>query len=83
MIKCKHPLLKTKSGKPFLHPAKFADAEDFDNQNILMTKTGSKVQKDKADWIDLNGIGKWLGGVHLRKGNIWRWDDNAGKILKT
>ncbi|HCE43664.1 MAG TPA: hypothetical protein DET40_08955 [Lentisphaeria bacterium] len=82
LINCKRPLLKTKNGRPFLDPAKFADADGFDKQKILLTKTGSKVLEDKADWIELNGIGKWLGGVHLSKDNVWRWEEESGIIQR-
>ena len=46
-----------------------------------LTETGQAVLRDEADFIRLNGIDHWLGGVHLHgSGAVWRWDEPAGKI---
>jgi hypothetical protein len=42
-----------------------------------ITPLGHDVLRDRADRIELKGIDRWLGGVHLRTpGEIWRWDGN-------
>jgi hypothetical protein len=35
-----------------------------------------------ADQIALNGIDRWIGGVHLQGHHVpWRWDDGAETIV--
>jgi hypothetical protein len=51
---------------------------------LEITDTGRAVLANKADWLELNGIDRWLGGVHLSEGaHIWRWDEGAGKLLSS
>lgn len=43
-----------------------------------LTETGRAVLAGQRDFIDLNGIDLWLGGVHLVGGAVWRWDEHDG-----
>lgn len=48
------------------------------NAKLELTDLGEAVLKGEADFVKLNGIEMWLGGVHLSgKKNRWRWDDQA------
>jgi len=50
---------------------------------VLITETGLEVLEGKKDWIELNGIDQWMGGVHFIRGNpIWRWDEQKRKLVK-
>ncbi len=33
-----------------------------------------QILERRADFIALNGIDRWIGGVHLTRGNVWRYD---------
>ena len=49
----------------------------------LMTNDGADVLAGRADHVRLNGINRWLGGVHLiGNESLWRWDENAGKLRR-
>jgi hypothetical protein len=39
---------------------------------VAMTSAGRAVLAGRADAIALNGIDRWLGGVHLTPGSLWR-----------
>ena len=46
-----------------------------------ITKTGQSVLDGKSDFIKLNGVDQWLGGVHLvGREKLWRWHDPAGRL---
>jgi len=46
-----------------------------------ITAAGGAVLADEADFITLNGIDEWLGGVHLHDPeNLWRWDEAAQRL---
>jgi hypothetical protein len=44
---------------------------------IHVTDTGRDVLAARADHIRLNGISRWLGGVHLTPQHLWRWTGSS------
>jgi hypothetical protein len=46
-----------------------------------LTNAGGDVHAGRADAIALNGIDRWLGGVHLHGERVWRWDDERPAIV--
>src|SRR5262249_11022255 len=45
---------------------------------MALTDLGGDVLAGKADHIRVNGIDRWIGGVHLLGKDVrWRWDDRA------
>lgn len=47
-----------------------------------VTPIGRSVLKGDSDFVKLNGIDQWLGGVHL-VGNTsgWRWDETVERVV--
>jgi hypothetical protein len=39
-----------------------------------ITHAGKEVREGHADHIELNGIDRWIGGVHLTRDHVWRRD---------
>ena len=57
------------------------DPDVMKRANFKITKAGQAVLDGTSDFIKLNGIDKWLGGVHLQgKDDLWRWHDPAGRL---
>jgi hypothetical protein len=49
---------------------------------LQITALGESVRKGEADFVALNGIDLWLGGVHLHdQNNLWRWNQQTGTIV--
>jgi hypothetical protein len=49
--------------------------------SFSVTETGKEVLEGRAEFVALNGIDLWLGGVHLRdKADLWRWDEQKQKL---
>jgi hypothetical protein len=49
---------------------------------VDLTDTGARVLAGQADQIALNGIDRWIGGVHLQGHHVpWRWDDGTEAIV--
>ena len=47
-----------------------------------LTGAGARVLAGEADQIVLNGIDRWIGGVHLQGYHVpWRWDDGTETII--
>jgi hypothetical protein len=78
MSEAQEPLVSIKGGNtsdPKLNSA------DFHQMSFEITPAGAAVLSEQADFVKLNGIDTWLGGVHLvGKDNIWRWDNQAHRL---
>jgi hypothetical protein len=48
--------------------------------SFSITETGIEVLEGRADFVDLNGIDQWLGGVRLNKDSLWRWDEQKQEL---
>ena len=49
---------------------------------VHLTDAGSRVLAGEADQIGLNGIDRWIGGVHLQGHHVgWRWNDGTEAIV--
>ena len=57
-------------------------AESAKQTSLELTESGYAVLATESDFISLNGIDQWLGGVHLF-GNqrIWRWHNDARRLV--
>jgi hypothetical protein len=76
-IVARHPLLGY--AEPFKGKVK---SYRFNGAKIEITHTGRTVLAGKADHMSLNGIDRWIGGVHLLGHRVrWRWDDRLGQII--
>ena len=57
----------------------FNPDKDLD-ASLELTDAGRAVLEGKRDAVETNGIDRWLGGVHLVVGQVWRWDEENGTI---
>jgi hypothetical protein len=48
---------------------------------VASTTLGEVVLDGGADYVELNGIDRWMGGVHLTTSRLWRWDDEAQAMV--
>jgi hypothetical protein len=59
-----------------------ATAGDGLRGSVRLTDEGRAVLAGEKDRIDLCGVNRWLGGVHLRADEtVWRWDDSRQRIV--
>jgi hypothetical protein len=47
---------------------------------VAPTDLGAVVLEGGADHVELNGIDRWMGGVHLTAAHGWRWDGEAAVL---
>jgi hypothetical protein len=51
---------------------------------VSLTTSGREVLEGRDDWVRIRGIDRWFGGVHLQGPDAaWRWDGEAGRLVKT
>jgi hypothetical protein len=49
---------------------------------LELTETGRAVRAGERDFIEINGIDLWLGGVHIVDDAVWRWDEHSGRLTQ-
>ena len=50
--------------------------------DVTRTPVAATVLSGEQDWIELAGIDRWHGGVHLTGRQIpWRWDPSRGRVV--
>jgi len=58
------------------------EKHEFARSILELTEVGRRVLKGKADNVALNGVDRWIGGVHLEGRSVgWRWDGKACGIV--
>lgn len=68
------PLLTVEKSTAFNLPLDTAMPE-FQAQRLTLTEAGLAVLAGEADYLKLNGLDRWLGGVRLQYPEaVWRWD---------
>lgn len=73
-----HPLLRFP--QPFVGRL---DTHEFNAAQIALTDTGRAVLAGKRDHVRVNGIDRWIGGVHLNGHHVpWRWDPRQHRIIE-
>lgn len=61
-----------------------ASAEGFRHRSVELTDAGRDVLGERADHVALNGIDRWIGGVHLNgTTSRWRYDDRRETLVAT
>ena len=56
--------------------------EEADTPTLAITEDGGRVLAGQADHLALNGIDRWLGGVHLQGRTApWRWNDATRSLV--
>lgn len=49
---------------------------------VQLTPTGERVLAGRDDQVSLNGIDRWIGGVHLNGQAGWRWDEGTETLTE-
>ncbi|HEY7681403.1 MAG TPA: DUF1835 domain-containing protein [Gemmatimonadales bacterium] len=67
--------LRSLADRRLPHPALVlaGDVESARDQGVEVTASGTAVLAGRSNFVELNGIDEWIGGVHLdsRAGDIW------------
>jgi hypothetical protein len=54
----------------------------FLRQPLDFTTAGREVLAGRLDWLTLQPLDKWLGGIHLGP-SVWRWHSGARQLLSS
>jgi hypothetical protein len=55
---------------------------EYTHTPVELTAAGNAVLEGHADFVKLNGIGRWIGGVHLTNENVWRFDPSSKALSR-
>lgn len=57
------------------------DAVGLPEGELAITAFGRSLLAGEADWVQYNGVDRWVGGIRLKgKAVRWRWDAEAGRV---
>jgi hypothetical protein len=55
----------------------------FWDRELRLTPAGEAVLEGRRDRVDVSGLDRWLGGVHLKGPEPgWRWDDAGSRLVE-
>ena len=78
MASVPHPLIEIENAGQV---GSEGDKSSIAHSMIRITDTGLRVFQSQLDHMQLNGINRWLGGVHLTGAAAWRWDDHNRRLV--
>ncbi|MFN7924447.1 MAG: DUF1835 domain-containing protein [Bryobacteraceae bacterium] len=59
----------------------FESKRDFSMSKVRLTDFGRRLLGCKVDYVAVNGVDRWIGGVHLQGRDVeWRYDAEAGRL---
>ena len=73
-------LLETIGGEPLPDAPPLGDARDFAHAGLRLTEHGERVLAGEEDRVALLGIDRWVGGTHVVRDAVWRWDANSSTV---
>lgn len=81
LVVAPRPLLEIHGQKPptWQDPAWWHD--DVAAPRLALTADGEAVLAGELDHVVLNGVDRWLGGVHVTTHSSWRWNDALGTLV--
>ena len=65
-----------------LYGGKLLDPPAFKNQLLSLTTVGEDILRGTRDWLAIEAPNRWIGGVHLQRGNTWRWEAEHRSLEK-
>jgi DNA-binding transcriptional MerR regulator len=74
-------LVESAAGEQLALPPPLGEWESFGGAGLRLTELGRRVLDGDADRVELLGIDRWVGGVHLLPGAVWRWDAQARALV--
>lgn len=60
---------------------KMKHTDDSNLAEVELSKLGEQVAQGEVDWLQINGIDCWRGGVHLTKENVWRYSIATNEMI--
>jgi hypothetical protein len=58
------------------------EKNEFAKSILELTEVGRRVLGGKADHVALNGVDRWIGGVHFEGRHVgWHWDGKSRSIV--
>ena len=52
------------------------------DQKLTITPAGLEVLSGQQNWLAIANPDRWIGGVHIEKGNLWCWNPESCSISK-
>jgi len=74
-------LIESDEGLPLPPSPPLGDAQLFARLRLRPTAAGERILRGDADSIDLRDVDRWIGGTHITRQNLWRWDPAKRELV--
>jgi hypothetical protein len=81
LLRAARPLLRWAEEAPASFPPASGDDRRFFDCRLALTDAGRATLDGGLDAIAVNGIDRWIGGVRLRPGGVWRYDPERRRLI--
>lgn len=92
-LDCLFPLVQAMEDRPFMGDTTLwlrilalgrgpEPAITIGSPDLQITPFGRECLRGNADFIAVNGVDRWIGGVHLTNDSTWHWDPRARQVGK-
>jgi len=75
-------LLETRDGTALPPPPPLSDSHRFSRLELRLTATGEQTLRGEADRVELLQLDRWIGGTHITRDDLWRWDDAGLSLIR-
>ncbi len=83
LIQAGRPAIKIVGEPPLLLPPQVETTDGrFRQQKMALTEFGERLLAGKTDFLALNRVVRWVGGVELDHETDWRWDRHKKAIIQ-
>jgi hypothetical protein len=79
---CAKPLLAGLPEGGIARAARINMSVEYTHTPLELTDAGHAVLERRTDFVALNGIDRWIGGVHLTSDNVWRYNPESKALAK-
>lgn len=82
MASAKHPVLQAADAHGWRLGEDGPALQKWTDSLVIPTDAVRKMLEGHSDYVKLNGLDRWIGGVHLTGAQVARrWDRAASKII--
>jgi hypothetical protein len=80
---CATPLLRGLPDGGIAQASRTNMTFEYTHAPVELAEAGCAVLERRADFVALNGIDRWIGGVHLTNENVWRYDPESRVLVRS
>lgn len=79
---CRYPLLTGLPQGGISEASRKNQLLEYSHASLELTQIGERILAAEEDMVAVNGLNRWIGGVHLTPHSVWRYDEAKQSIAR-